>query len=302
MVTGSEGFIGRHLTKRLSESGHEVLGLSRRRSSRLRLPGYSYTSLDLTDRGALASYLEKTEYDWVVHLAGLTTHEELTRNRGKALQMNLEGLHNVLDAFVRSDATRFLFASTGKVYGRIESLPTAEDHPTAPYNVLGRLKLIAEMIIDFYACDSEKQFVTLRIFNVYGPEQRSYFLIPTILSQLRDGAGEATLGSIDDRRDYVYIDDVVEAIVTCLESRLGGGLHVYNVGSGRSYSARDIVAKIGCILGRRIRIRVDERRVRRDECPEEYADTRRIAPLGWRPRVDLKEGLERTIAAFGGLE
>lgn len=296
LVTGSEGFIGKRLTARLLSEGYVVYGISLPPVSEIEHPNYHYSSLDILNREKLCRLFENSMFDVVIHLAALTTHEELTKDKGRTLRINLEGTLNLLEEFKKTKSTKFIFASTGKVYGRIQELPISEDHPTIPINILGKTKLIAERLVDFFSYEGTQQFVILRIFNVYGPGQRSYFLIPTILSQFRDGNNEITLGNIHDKRDYIFVEDVVEAVMIMLKKKLPEGLNIFNVGSGQPHSASDIVKIIEEILDKKVGINVDKSRFRIDEFPEEFADIRKLLSLGWFPRYDLKAGLEKTAS------
>ncbi|MCK4385254.1 MAG: GDP-mannose 4,6-dehydratase [candidate division Zixibacteria bacterium] len=296
LVTGSEGFIGRHLVLRLLSEGYVVYGISLPPGSAIEHSNYHYSSLDILNREKLGCYFENSTFDAVIHLAALTTHEELTKDKERTLRINLEGTLNLLEEFKKTKSTKFIFASTGKVYGRIQELPLSEDHPTIPLNILGKTKLVAERLIDFFSYEATQQFIVLRIFNVYGPGQRNYFLIPTILSQLQDGNDKITLGNIHDKRDYIFIEDVVEAVMIMLKKRLSENLNIFNVGSGKPHSALDIVRVIEEIFSKKVTIDVDKSRFRRDEFPEEYADIRKLLSLGWFPRYDLKTGLEKTIS------
>ena len=298
LVTGSEGFLGKHLVLRLLLEGYVVYGISLPPTSVIEHPNYHYTSLDILNREKLSRYFENSTFDAVIHLAALTTHEELTKDKERTLRINLEGTLNLLEEFKKTKSTKFIYASTGKVYGRIQELPLSEDHPTNPINILGKTKLIAERLIDFFSYEATQQFIVLRIFNVYGPGQRDYFLIPTILSQLQDDDNEITLGNIHDKRDYIFIEDVVEAVMMMLKKRLPESLNIFNVGSGKPHSALDIVRITEEICGKRVGINVDKSRFRKDEFPEEYADIRKLLSLGWSPRYDLKTGLEKTKSYF----
>ncbi len=177
LVTGSEGFIGQHIVNRLLSEGHTVYGISRRPVSTNTHTNYHYKSIDILDRDKLQEFLRGLELDAVIHLASLTTHDELMNFKEQTLRINLEGSLNLLDEFKHSTAVKFIFISTGKVYGEIQELPIPENHPAEPSNILGKSKLITEKLIDFYSYETDRQYTVLRVFNVYGPGQRDYFLL-----------------------------------------------------------------------------------------------------------------------------
>ena len=288
LITGINGFIGKHLSEKLTERGHKVLGLENKEDGVL-----NKKLVEQKVRGA----------EIIVHLAALTSHENIVDRKFETLETNFIGTKNVLDAFIRSkQACKFLFASTGKVYGKIVRLPIAEGHPTNPLNILGKSKLITERLIDFYA-NEKQEFVIFRIFQVYGPGQKENFLIPAILTQVNSGKKEITLGDINAKRDYVYIDDVIDAFVRAIEKkgkkglpRLNRGLSIYNICTGIGLSAYDIVKMVGKIKGIKIKIKVNKSLLRQDEMDQEYGSFDKAKKeLGWEPRVSLEDGLGRLL-------
>lgn len=274
LITGVDGFIGKQLSKALVKRGHEIKG-----------------SGNVLDKNRIEKEIK--DVDCVIHLAAKTTHKDLVENKFEALETNIDGTKNVLDAFIRSEAKKFIYPSSGKVYGKIESLPISETHPTNPLNVLGKTKLIAEKFIEFYS-NNDKEFVILRIFNVYGKGQKENFLVPTILKQVSLRKEEIMLGDTEAKRDYVYIDDVVSAIVKAVERKDKMGLLIYNICSGVGRSAKDIVYLIGKILGKDIKIKVNRKLLRSDESEAEYGSYELAKKeLGWKPKVNLEEGLRK---------
>lgn len=276
LITGIDGFIGKHLSKTLRDRGHKVFG-----------------SGNVLDKNKLGRQISQA--DIVIHLAGKTTHKDLSENKSKALETNIDGTKNVLDAFIKSKAKKFIYPSSGKVYGRIESLPIREKHPTNPLNILGKSKLIAERLINFYS-DRNKEFIIFRIFQVYGRAQKEHFLIPTILKQLRSNKKEIILGDVESKRDYIHIDDVVSAFVKAVERKNIKGIFVYNISTGLGYSAKEIVYKISEIIGRDIKIKVDRNLLRPDESKIEYGSSALAKKeLGWKPQIRLEDGLRSLI-------
>ena len=298
LVTGSEGFIGRRLVERLVKNGHEVIGVSRRSVQSFRSKSYRYLSLDITEPTALRRISDANAIDVVFHLAGLTTHEELVAHPVGTLKANVASLMNVLEFFSSTPATRFVFASTGKVYGHIKRLPIREDHPVRPRNVLGTSKRVAEALIEFFARDDSRQYATARIFNVYGPGQRDYFLVPTILRQVLAGSNDVTLGSTDMQRDYIFLEDAVAALLALSTAPLDMGVNYVNVGSSVPVTPKDIVDLIAEILGRPLRIVSDPTLFRTDEDLAEFADVSRLSSMGWSQEHDLRAGLAETIKAY----
>lgn len=280
LITGINGFIGKHLANKLIERGHQVSGLGRGKKG--------VVNKKLVEKAV-------RNVDVVIHLAALTSHKDIVDNKFKTLEINLQGTKNVLDAFSKSERTRkFLYASTGKVYGKIVRLPITETHPTSPLNVLGKSKLLTEKLVDFYAT-SKKEFVIFRIFNVYGEGQGKNFLIPTILKQLEKG-NTLNLGDTKAKRDYVYIDDVVNAFELAIEKKGTMGLSTYNICTGKNSSASEIVRLISKIKGVKIKVKSDSKKLRHDEMDSEYGSFAKAKKaFGWEPKINFEQGLEKLI-------
>lgn len=289
LITGINGFIGRNLSAKLLKRGHFVTGLARNKKCKVDniKTYYEGTVLD-------KKLVEKASRDIeaVIHLAALTSYEAIVGNKFETLETNFLGTKNVLDAFSKSKQTRkFLYSSTGKVYGKIMHLPIRENHPTNPQNVLGKSKLITERLIDFYN-DNQKELIIFRIFNIYGAGQHKNFLIPTILAQLHKRKREIVLGDIDAKRDYVYIDDLVNAFILAIEGKGYKGLSTYNICTGLASSASQIVKMISKIKEVDIKVKINPSLIRRDEIKDEYGSFELAKKyLGWNPKISLEVGL-----------
>lgn len=290
-ITGINGFIGQNLARKLQEKNHKVIGIGKDKESKV--SNVSYFNGDILDKKFLENVLQNS--DAVVHLAAITSHEEIVNKKEEAEKINLLGTKNVLDVFSKSKVEKFLYASTGKVYGKVVYLPIDEKHPTNPQNILGKSKLKVEKLIESYK-NKSKQFIIFRVFNVYGPEQNKNFLIPTILRQLSDDEKEIILGDIKAKRDYLYIDDLVDAFVLAIESKLSPGISVYNICTKIASSASEIVNLIGKIREMEIKIKVNPNLIRKDESPNEYGSFELAKKeLGWEPKMNLEQGLRKII-------
>lgn len=296
LVTGVNGFLGRAIARELRRVGINVVGLASR-------VGPS----DYTDQDFVGSVLDPEivseamrNVHVVVHLAAITEHERIVLEKFETLTTNLEGTKNVLEAFNRSPtASKFIFASTGKVYGHTGGEAVLESVPPQPMNVLGKSKYITERLIDFYSIQ-EKSFVVFRIFQAYGYQQKNNFLIPTILRQLdmsKKTQQTLLLGDTTARRDYVYIDDVASAVLNaCDERRDLSGVNIFNIATGKSSSAMDIVQIIENKCGIEIEVVSDKTLVRSDEASVEFASYQKARKeLDWQPKVDLTTGVSRLV-------
>lgn len=291
LITGVNGFIGKGIAKKLIEEGHSVSGLGIEKYPCIKMD--NYFSGDILDEEIVKKAMEGVEV--VVHLAALTAHKDIVENKNNALLINFLGTKNVLEAFCDSpSAKKFIYASTGKVYGKIKSLPITEEHPANPLNVLGKSKLITERLIDFYA-NKEKSFVIYRIFNVFGDNQNPNFLFPTLLSQLKH-SDRLILGDIKSKRDYVHIDDVVRAFLLGIKTDLSSGSSIFNICSGKAISVEEIVKIISKIKNKTIEIEVDAKKIRQDEEDVEYGSFEKAKNiLGWKPCKSIEEYLRETL-------
>jgi UDP-glucose 4-epimerase len=302
LVTGGAGFIGPHLVQRLLDEECSVVILDNfvtGRRAHLEAyrgnDGVTVVECDLRDRDQTIAVVTGVRPDIVVHLAAHQVIPFCVANPAEALRVNVLGTQHLLDAVARTDSCqRFLLASTAGVYAPSER-PHTESDPLAAGDVYGASKRLSEELVAFAAnqCPTVR-FLVARFFNVYGPGETSAHLIPEILEAL--AAGKAVpLGNLESRRDYVYVTDVVDALI-----RLGqytGPRSMFNVGTGLGWSAMDIVHLLEIILKRHIDVEVDPGRVRRSDRPSLVADTTLASvDLRWTAKIALDAGLRRTLA------
>ena len=296
LITGINGFLGRNIAKLLSRGGHKIKGIGNSATTDLENI-CTYFQLSVLDQESLNELIR--DVDIVIHLAAITAHKEIIDNKYRTLEVNLSGTRNILEAFNSSKRTKkFIYASTGKVYGKINNLPIKEEYETNPINILGKSKLIAEKLIDFYS-EAEKTYVIFRIFQAYGNDQKNNFLIPTILSQIdfsKNQRQSITLGDINAKRDYVFIEDIANAFSEIVNSNISEGLKVFNLASSIPTSAREIVALIESLYGLNIDIEVNKKLLRLDEEDIEYGSIEKVfKELKWKPLFSLEQGLIKTI-------
>ena len=293
LIIGGGGFIGRRLTSHLAQEGVRVTATTRRDES---LPGAARTvRADITDTRLMEGLLADEAFDTVYYLAAVTEHHRLANAPLDCLDAYVGATVTISKAFVRSQSRRLVYASTGKVYGPVAARPIREDDPVIPSNILGRIKVLAEAILMFASRVSpDKQIVIARIFNIYGPGQKDTFILPTILNQLRVGPTVA-LGNLDDGRDYVYIDDLIDAL-EILGDRAGpAALEIFNIGTGRPSSVRDMLREIEQLTSRPIQIQQRTDKMRTDEHSSECGDFSKLAELGWQPRHTLSAGIAKCV-------
>lgn len=278
LVTGSRGFVGKKLVERIRSSCSRLVEFD------LRL-GH-----DMTDPSAFARI---EPVDTVVHLAARLPLADSFEESGELYRVNILGTLNVLEYCKAKQVKRIVYASSC-VYGPPRYSPVDEEHPALVGNPYGRSKLSGEILCRAYYEDFGIVPVILRPFNIYGPGQDGPLLIPHIIRQVI-GERSIRVRDLSPRRDYVFIDDVIEAYERAVFGPQRGALQVFNVGSGESFSVKEIIKKAQELAGTRKRV-IEEKKVRSHEVSDCVADIRRIKRrLGWRPRTTLEEGLRQTI-------
>ncbi len=277
LVSGSKGFIGRHLVTALSRAGHEPLELDRIKA-------------DINDLDSLLA--RSTPADALVHLAFPASPGFRSRYPLKALQTAAVGTANVMLLANSCAVKHVILASSGKIYGRPSRLPIGEDHLLDPTTFLGRLKLIQEKIVETAVADTSIAATSLRLFNVYGPGGSHEFFVPTLIEGFCEG-GPLRLGELDRRRDWIHVDDVCSAFIISLSNPPpSGSFSPLNVGSGRSASPGELAKMLSAITGKHLDITQDPHLMRPNEPSEERADCARLAALGWSPEYDVDIGLQ----------
>ena len=227
----------------------------------------------------------------VFHLAAKTFVPDSWKSPVGFYEVNVLGTVNTLE-FCRSQNASITFISS-YVYGRPDSLPIAEDHPTRALNPYSHTKIIGEEVVGYYQSQFGVPATIVRPFNIYGPGQERRFLIPTLIQQALDPeAEEIVVTDLRPRRDYIHIRDLVNLLMATVNQPCG---RVYNAGSGYSVSIQELIEEIASATGRSKPVRsLGQAR------PEEVLDvvaniTRAKNDLQWTPSVKLNEGLRDTI-------
>lgn len=278
LVAGCTGFLGRALVPRLECDGWSVVGASRS------------AGVDLSVREQVDAL---GGCDVIANVAGRTSVPASYDDPQGFARDNVVVTRNLL-ALARRSGARVVHAGS-YVYGTPRVLPIDEAHPLAAHNPYAASKLRAEQACAEACRDLGVPVTVLRIFNVYGPGQRSGFVVPAILDGIR--AGTIEIADATPRRDFVHLDDVVDALARAIARPLHGGCEAINVGSGRSTSVAELIEIALRASARDVRVRVENTQ-RPDEIADVVADVRKASTmLGWRPRIDLESGIARLVAS-----
>lgn len=295
-MTGGAGFIGSHLVDQLIRTGHEVVVVD----------NLSTGSLDNIDRRAefynmdvadmlLCDVFEKCgDIDAVVHLAAQPSVVVSWKDVFEDAHVNIGGTINVLDCCRRYGVGHIVFASSAAVYGYATQLPVAEDAPTAPMSPYAIAKLAGEEYVKTYCREYGISASIMRFANVYGPRQNSAGesgVISIFASAIVSGQPVRITGDGFQTRDFIYVGDVVTAVLRSLDAQLLG---VYNISTNTETSIIDVYRTMCKAAGTNVSI------IWRPELPGDIRNSRldnRLAQsqLGWEPQVAFEDGARATI-------
>lgn len=304
VVTGGAGFIGSHLTTRLGRAGHEVRildnltsGGARERADVLAaVPHVSITEGDVRDPDVCRRVCVGA--DVVLHQAAEASVPRSVDDPATCAAINVGGTINMLSAAQSSTVTRFVLASSCAVYGDTPAMSKHEASLVDPISPYASSKLSGEYFCRNFFRLHGLQTVALRYFNVYGPDQDPdgdyAAVIPKFLTAIAEGRRPVIYGDGEQSRDFIYIDDVVEANLQAASGLRGTGGKVFNIGSGQRVSLNQLVEKLERILKTQIEI---ERRERRPgDIRHSRADIAAAAGLlQFAPSVALDDGLAQTL-------
>ena len=283
LVTGGSGFIGSHLIRRLANEGYEVFNIDIR----------SPNPIDIRDVKRVKRVFEEFRPEAVVHLAAVASVPLCEQNPREAYETNVLGSLNIFKLCSEYGA-KCIFSSSAAVYGEPNVIPTPEDAPKDPINHYGLTKLVGEYICRFIM---KTNYVIFRIFNCYGPNcNRSYVIPDTIRKLTKNKNPIRMLGTGEESRDFVYIDDVINAILLAINKK--DVIGTFNIGTGKNIKIRELAAKIAQIMGKKVRFVFDTKK-RKGDFSISCADISKVTKMiGWYPKVSLDEGLKRTILSY----
>lgn len=322
VITGGAGFIGSKLGYKLHKDGYEVLlldDLSSGYEHNLSIDGESFgefVKADITSAG-LEKYFDGA--DCVFHFAAISALPVCQSDPGKAISVNTAGTANILEAARKAGVRRLVFASTSAIYENNTNFPCKEDDNVSPNLVYSVSKLNAETLCKAFSQVYGMEIVITRYYNVYGPHQdivrKSPPFVGYVIKELLNGRAPAFHSDGEQKRDYVFIDDVNALNILCMtHPKAAGG--IFNVASGESYSVNQIFNIISSLMGTSITPTFREPEKFWDKYPELYQgkyplDGKRLAKevnkfslgstkaaeekLGWRAVTSINDGLARTV-------
>ncbi len=309
IVTGGAGFIGSTLVDRLLEDGREVIAVDnfdpyyateRKRANlagAFRSVRFRLVELDIRDGEAIRRLILDIKPDAIIHLAAKAGVRPSIIDPSSYVDVNVGGTTHLLDAACRlADRPKFVYASSSSVYGDRPNAPFREtdpvDHPVSPY---AATKKACELMASTFHHLHSLPVTGLRLFTAYGPRNRPDLAIAKFAGLIERGDPIPMFGDGGTLRDYTFVGDIVEGIVSAVDRCAGAKL--YNLGHSSPVALRDMIAALGHALGRPVRI---------EDHPEQPGDVKKThaditlarQELGYEPATTLAEGLARFVEWF----
>jgi len=300
LITGGAGFIGSHIVDRLVQEGYEVVvvdNLSTGKRKRVNRAARFYRC-DIRSRWWLERVFRRERPAIVSHHAAQMDVRRSVLDPKFDADVNILGMLNVLRHSIKYGVRKMIFASSGgAVYGEPESLPVAESHPTRPASPYGISKAVGDEYLRYFRDADGLEYVSLRYGNVYGPRQDpsgEAGVVGIFAQKMLRGEQPIINGNGRQTRDFIYVDDVVEANMVAITRAARG---IYNVGTGKESTINELFAMLAGLINPS---------VREVHGPEKRGEQMRIAldasritrELDWEPKVPLKDGLARTVEYY----
>ncbi|MGD9129817.1 MAG: NAD-dependent epimerase/dehydratase family protein [Candidatus Woesebacteria bacterium] len=295
IVTGGAGFLGTHLCRALKRVGHQIKIIDLKQN-----PEFRTVIADVRDQKRMLKEIKNA--DLVFHLASLIEAGESVEKPQKYIDFNLNGSVSVLEAMRINQIKTFIFSSSAAIYGEPLKIPIQEDDRTIPINPYGMTKLAMEGLLSSYVAAHSFTGIALRYFNLYGPEehhQPETHAIPRFIKQIYEGSEVTVWGDGGYQRDFIYIDDIVEAHLKAIDLSLKEPqkYHYLNLSTEKPASVIEIIHLIEKIMDKKANIK---------HFPDRPGDPRVLVAdaskarkvLNWQAKIDLETGLTKTVDYF----
>ncbi len=304
LVTGGAGFIGSNLVEQLLSQGHRVAVLDefndfydpriKRENLRCSLPHIELHENDIRDAETVTRIVREGKFDSIVHLAARAGVRPSIQEPKLYIDTNISGTFNLLEASRQAGVPRFVCASSSSVYGVLKTAPFREDmclnQTISPY---ASTKLSGEQLCSNYSHLYGIRTINLRFFTVYGPRQRPDLAIHKFTKSIHEGKSIDQYGDGSTRRDYTYIDDVLQGVIACL-SYEGQLCDVFNLGESQTTTLSELIALIEQALGKKALI--NQLPEQPGDVPLTYADIGKARELlNYRPTTKIAEGIPKFV-------
>jgi UDP-glucuronate 4-epimerase len=307
LITGGAGFIGSHLVEKLLTSGHQVAILDdfndfydpRIKHANIATVAKSVTihQIDLRDSASVRRLFHREKFEAIAHLAARAGVRPSIQHPQLYYDTNVTGTLHLLEAARVTEVERFIFASSSSVYGVSKKAPFSEDqHLTQTLSPYGATKIASEFLCSTYSHLYKMRVIALRYFTVYGPRQRPDLAIHQFTRRINAGQPIDQFGDGTTRRDYTYIDDIIQGTVGALDYS-GRLFDIFNLGESETVQLKDLISAIEDALGKKATInRLPDQP---GDMPLTCADISKARKLlGYNPTTRLSDGLPRFVDWF----
>jgi UDP-glucuronate 4-epimerase len=307
LVTGGAGFIGSHLVERLLAAGHTVAILDDfndfydPRIKHANIAGFAKDvtvhHVDLRDGASVRNLFQREKFEVIVHLAARAGVRPSIQHPQLYYDTNVTGTLHLLEAARAMGVKRFILASSSSVYGASKIVPFSEDqHLTQTLSPYAATKIAGEFLCSTYSHLYQLRVVALRYFTVYGPRQRPDLAIHQFTRRIHAGQPIEQFGKGTTRRDYTYIDDVIQGTMAALQYE-GPRFDVFNLGESETIQLKDLIVAIENALGKKAKI--NQLPEQPGDMPLTCADSSKARKLlSYNPTPGLREGLPKFIDWF----
>ncbi len=326
LVTGAAGFIGFHLAKRLLADGHEIIGMDslnayydvQLKKDRLALltadPRFRFHFLDLADRQGMEALFRQENPEIVVHLAAQAGVRYSLENPHAYVESNLTGFMNILEGCRYNQVKHLVYASSSSVYGANTLMPFSVHHNVDhPISLYAATKKANELMAHTYAALYKLPCTGLRFFTVYGPWGRPDMALFLFTKAILEGMPIEVYNNGNMRRDFTYIDDIIEGVVRVISKIPSGDqawsgekpdpatsfapYRIFNIGNNQPVELMDFIAALENHLGRKAQMRLLP--MQPGDVPETYADVDDLMDeVGFRPDTSIDEGIGRFVGWY----
>src|SRR6059036_850075 len=307
LVTGGAGFVGSHLVERLLAAGHTVVILDDfndfydPQTKHGNIAGLARDvtvyHVDLRDSESVRNLFHREKVDAIAHLAARAGVRPSIQQPRLYYDTNITGTLHLLEAARVTGVERFVFASSSSVYGASKRIPFSEDeHLTQTFSPYAATKIAGEFLCSTYSHLYNLRVVALRYFTVYGPRQRPDLAIHQFTRRIYAGQPIDQFGDGTTRRDYTYIDDVIQGTMAALKYE-GPLFDMFNLGESETIQLKDLIAAVENALGKRAKI--NQLPQQAGDMPLTCADISKARKsLGYNPKTPLSVGLQKFVAWF----
>ena len=313
LVTGGAGFIGSHLVETLLRDGHDIAILDdfndfydpkiKRANISAAVKDIAVHDVDLRNGEKVTDLFRNEKFDTIFHLAARAGVRPSIQQPQLYYDANVSGTLHLLEAARTSGVERFIFASSSSVYGAAKKVPfSEEEHLTQTLSPYAATKIAGEFLCSTYSHLYQMRIVALRYFTVYGARQRPDLAIHQFTRRIHAGESIDQFGDGTTRRDYTYIDDIIQGTMAALQydggpSRTGGLFDVFNLGENDTIQLKDLIAAIEKALGKKAKI---------NRLPEQPGDmpltcaniSKARKLLGYNPKTKFEDGLPKFVDWF----